>query len=246
MTSDDERRITAMREGGQRLRRVKKELVKFCHVGTTFEEIEAEAQRLIKEEGAIPNFALVKGYDWATCVMVNDALCHGIPKNGVLKDGDVVSIDVGLLYKKYNLDTSISFGVGKLDGDKQRFLEVGKQSLKRAISKAKVGASIYDVSRAMQKVVETKGYSAVYQLTGHGIGLKLHDDPAIPCVALKSDKKIKLHEGQTVAIEIMYTAGRPEVKEDSDGWTFRTVDGSLSGMFEETVLVTKNGPEVLT
>lgn len=241
-----EQKIASMRAGGKKMRVVKKALQEFVTVGTTFEAIEAKAQELIKAHGGVPNFALVPGYHWATCVMKNDELCHGIPKNKVVDDGDVITIDVGMLYEGWHLDTSITFAVGSVSSEVTHFLEVGKQSLKKAIAKARVGSSVYDISSAMQRVVERAGYSAAYQLTGHGIGEELHMDPSIPCEADRADKKIKLYEGQTLAIEIMYAMGDATVVLDKDKWTYRTQDGSLSGMFEETVLVTSAGPEILT
>jgi len=240
-------KITAMREGGKRLGRVRDALEQFTHIGTTFAEIEAEAQRLIKNEGAIPNFALVPGYHWATCIMKNDEVCHGIPtKEKVVNDGDLITIDVGLLYNGYNLDTTTSFFRGQVTQAKEKFLEIGKKAVARAIDEAVVGNSVYDISFMMQKLTERAGYGAVYQLTGHGIGKVLHDDPMIPCVAYRSDKKRKLYEGQTVAIEIMYTMGNPALTLDKDGWTYRTADHSSAGMVEETVLITAQGPEILT
>lgn len=235
-----------MRAGGKKMRVVKKALQDFVEVGTTFEAIEAKAQELIRSQGGVPNFALVPGYHWATCVMKNDELCHGIPKNKIVDDGDLITIDVGMLYEGWHLDTTISFGVGAVSTEVAHFLEIGMQSLKKAIAKARVGSSVYDVSSAMQRVVERAGFGVAYQLTGHGIGEELHMDPSIPCVADRSDKKIKLYPGQTIAIEIMYAAGDATVILDADKWTYRTEDGSLSGMFEETVLVTQNGPEILT
>lgn len=240
-------KIAAMREGGKRLRTVKHQLAAFTQVGQSFAEIEAEAQRLIAAADATPNFALVPGYHWATCVMVNDEVCHGIPTaDKFVADGDIVTIDVGLLYQNYHLDTSITFAVGTVSSEIQQFLHVGEQALKKAINKTRAGNSVYDVSAAMQRVVERAGYGAVYQLTGHGIGSELHMDPSIPCVAQRSDKKIILAVGDTLAVEIMYTAGDSDLKVDADGWTYRTKDHSLSGMFEETVLITEQGPEVLT
>lgn len=242
----DQQKITAMREGGRRLRAIKKHLVEFTQVGTSFEAIEAKAQELIQAGGDQANFAMVPGYHWATCIMKNDELCHGIPKGKKVNNGDVITIDVGLLHDGYHLDTSITFAVGEVKSEVQHFLEVGRQSLKKAINKARVGSSVYDISSAMERVVERAGYGAVYQLTGHGVGEELHGEPSIPCVAQRADKKIKLYEGQTIAVEIMYAAGDPYLKLDKDGWTYRTADGSLSGMFEETVLVSAHGPEILT
>jgi methionyl aminopeptidase len=242
----DQSQITAMRAGGHKLAQVRDQLVAFTQVGTSFEAIEAEAQRLIAQAGAKPNFSLVPGYHWATCVMKNDEVCHGIPQGKQVDDGDVITIDVGLLYQDYHVDTSITFAVGQVSSQVMAFLATGRKSLAKAIEKVKPGATVYDISRAMQKVVERQGYGAVYQLTGHGIGRELHQDPSIPCVAQKADKKQVLKSGQTIAIEIMYTQGDPELVLDEDGWTYRTADGSLTGMFEETVLVTDQGYEILT
>jgi methionyl aminopeptidase len=240
-------KITAMREGGKRLGQVREALKEFTKIGSTFAEIETEAQRLIRRENAKANFALVPGYHWATCIMKNDEVCHGIPtKDKVVKDGDLITIDVGLLFEGYNLDTTTSFFRGTTTPAKEKFLEIGQKSLERAIAQAIIGNSIYDISFTMQKILERAGYGAVYQLTGHGIGKKLHDDPMVPCVAYKSDKKKMLYEGQTIAVEVMYTMGNPFLVLDKDGWTYRTADKSLAGMIEETVLITATGPEILT
>jgi methionyl aminopeptidase len=243
----DHKKITAMREGGKRLGEVKHKLVAFTKLGMSFAEIEAEAQRLIKAAGAVPNFALVPRYHWATCIMKNDEVCHGIPTaEKKVNDGDLITIDVGLLYDGYNLDTTASFLVGKKNPKLVEFLEVGQKALDRSIEQAVMGNSIYDISFAMQKTAERKGYGLVYQLTGHGIGKQLHEDPMVPCIAQRRDKKEILFEGQTIAIEIMYTMGSPALILDKDGWTFRTQDKSIAGMIEETVLITKDGPEILT
>ncbi len=239
-------KIEAMREGGKALGVIKKQLAKFSVVGTHFEEIEQEAQRLIKEVGMKPSFSTVPGYDWATCVMKNEGVCHGIPKDGVVKDGDIMSIDVGLINNGYHLDTSITFTVGKVSREIEEFLQVGRKSLQKAIKAARVGNSVYDISKAMEKPLKRKGYGVVYQLTGHGVGKELHMDPAIPCVPDKRDRNIKLYEGQTIAIENMFCMGNSTLEEAEDGWTYRTIDGSISGMYEESVLITKDGPEILT
>jgi methionyl aminopeptidase len=246
MSSINPHKIAAMREGGHHLGQVREALAKFVAVGMKFEAIEIEAQRLIKATGATPSFSTVPGYHWATCLMINDEMCHGIPKNKVVNDGDVLKIDVGLIWQGYHLDTTTTISVGAVKPGVTQFLEVGRRSLKKAINKVKAGASVYEVSKAMQKVVEEAGYSCVYQLTGHGVGEELHMEPNIPCIAQNSDKRVILTDGQTIAVEIMYAAGDATLKLDKDGWTYRTSDGSLSGMFEETVLVTKNGFEILT
>ena len=244
--SEIETKIQNMRKGGKALGKIKKELASFTKAGVSFQEIENKAQNLIKDAGFKPSFSTVKGYSWATCIMKNDELCHGIPEGKVVDDGDLMTIDVGLMSGGYHLDTTISFSVGKIPGDVEKFLSDGKNILKKAIKKAKLGQSVYDVSSVMESELNKKGYSAVYQLIGHGIGKELHMKPDIPCVTYNHLKRDKFSEGQTVAIEVMYTMGKPELIEDSDGWTYKTADGSLSAMFEETVLITKKGPEVLT
>lgn len=236
-----------MREGGRRLAFVRDSLVEFAQIGVTFLEIDQKAFELIKAQDAKANFAMVPGYHWATCLMKNDEVCHGIPrKDKVIEPGDFIKIDVGLLYEGFNVDTTASLYRGPQDDKKMKFLEYGQHSLDRAIAEAMAGNSVYDVSFQMEKALTRHNLGAVYQLTGHGIGKELHEDPYIPCVAQKRDKKNVLYDGQTVAIEVMYTQGQPDLVQDDDGWTFRTEDGSLGGMIEETVLVTKNGPEILT
>ncbi|MBP7700663.1 type I methionyl aminopeptidase [Candidatus Woesebacteria bacterium] len=246
MSKNIDFKIESMRQGGKVLGQIKKSLANFAVVGVTFEQIEAEAQKLIKDAGMKPSFSTVPGYHWATCIMKNDEVCHGIPKNKVINDGDLITIDIGLINNNYHLDTTITFPVGEVSSQLSEFLNVGKKSLAKAIDKARIGNSVYDISQAMEKPLQKKGYGVVYQLTGHGVGEELHMEPSIPCVPSRSDKNIKLHEGQTLAIENMYCMGNPTLKEDSDGWTYRTIDGSISGMFEETVLITKKGPEILT
>lgn len=239
-------KIRAMREGGAALGKIKAELVTFTCPGMSFEAIEQKAQELIAQAGMKPSFSTVPGYDWATCIMKNSEVCHGIPEGKTVTEGDVITIDIGLIHDGYHLDTTITFPVGNVSSDILEFLAIGKKSLEKAIEQAKPGNSVYDISFAMEKPLRKKGYGVVFQLTGHGVGEALHMEPAIPCVPDKADKKHKLTVGQTLAIENMYTMGSPVLEESSDGWTYATVDGSLAGMFEETVLITENGPEVLT
>ena len=246
MNQKTQTKITAMRVGGKALGKIKAELQSFVSVGTSFEEIEAKAQKLIRKAGMKPSFSTVPGYDWATCVMQNHEVCHGIPEGKVVKDGDIISIDIGLIHEGYHLDTSLTFSVGTISAELEEFLEIGKKSLEKSIAAAVAGNSVYDISFAMEKPLKRKGYGVVFQLTGHGVGEALHMEPAIPCVPDKKDKKVKLTVGQTIAIENMYSLGSPVLEEEADGWTYSTVDKSISGMFEETVLITEDGPEILT
>ena len=246
MSQIDQTKIDHMRLGGRALAQVRSSLVTYTHIGTRFLDIEKEAQRLIALAGMKPSFSTVPGYHWATCLMKNAAMCHGIPNDTVVEDGDVVTIDVGLINQGYHLDTTVTFGVGEVSPKNQQFISDGRAILTKAITRVKAGASVFDISHTIEKSLQRKGYGAVYQLTGHGIGKKLHMAPNIPCVALKKDKRVLLQVGQTIAVEVMYTAGDPELKLARDGWTYITKDGSMSGMFEETVLVTAEGYEVLT
>jgi len=246
MSTIDQEKINNMRIGGRALAKVRSSLANFTQIGTRFLDIEKEAQRLIAQAGMKPSFSTVPGYSWATCLMKNAAMCHGIPNDTVVEDGDVVTIDVGLINNGYHLDTTITFGVGEVSPTNQQFIADGRSILTKAISRVKPGASVFDISHTIEKSLQRKGYGAVYQLTGHGIGKELHMAPNIPCVALKQDKRVQLQVGQTIAVEVMYTAGHPELKLAKDGWTYITKDGSMSGMFEETVLVTEDGFEVLT
>jgi methionyl aminopeptidase len=185
------------------------EVVAAVKPGVKFEELEAIAQAGLKKRGAQVSFATVADYKWATCITKNDGCCHGIPVGKTIEDGDLITIDVGALYQGYHSDTSYTLQAGKQTKDRQHFLEVGKASLEAALSRVTAGNSVISVSRAMQEVVEKAGYSAVYQLTGHGLGKKLHQSPNIPCYADERSKKILLEEDQLLAIEVMYTEGDP-------------------------------------
>lgn len=239
-------KIASMREGGIALGKIKNQLKLFTEPGVKFEEIEALAQQLIADAGMKPSFSTVPGYDWATCLMKNDELCHGIPEGKTVEAGDLITIDVGLINKGFHLDTTVSFAVEPADPQVHKFLEIGQKLLNKAIAVVRPSGSIYDISYQMDKGLKKHGYGAVYQLTGHGIGEELHMQPEVPVVARRSDKRRKLSVGDTLAVEIMYTQGDPRVIEADDGWTFVTADGKLSAMFEETVLVTAKGAEVLT
>ncbi len=238
--------IKIMAEGGAKLATVKKTLARAVAVGVSAADIEALAVKTIIELGAEPSFTKVPGYKWATCVNVNDGIVHGIPKKElVFAKGDVVSVDVGVFYKGFHTDTSVTVYLG---GDPQikKFLEVGRSTLNRAISKAKKGRFLGDISEAIESGLVSNGYNPVRALVGHGIGRELHEDPMVPCFAGYPGDDLPLGIGMVLAIEIMYTFGRGEVKTDSDGWTIRTKDGKLSALFEETVAITKDGPFVLT
>ena len=239
-------RITAMRQGGAKLKVIKKQLEEFSQIGRTFMDVEKEAQRLIKEAGAVPNFSLVPGYHWATCINKNEGIVHGIPNDTVIQDGDLISIDLGLLWDGWNLDTSISFVAGKSNYQLDAFLEAGKHALDKTIAHALAGNNIHDLSHIIEKTIRKAGYSPSYQLAGHYIGRELHEEPLIPNVPSKGDRKKIIKVGDTMAIEVMYAQGECDLVLASDGWTYETYDKSLTALFEETVLITDGEPEILT
>lgn len=242
-----EEEIAIMREGGQKLARIKEEVARKIAPGMSAMDIEILVDTLIKESGAEASFKKVKGYSWATCVNVNDGVVHGIPKKSVVfRTGDVVSVDLGVYFKGFHTDTSISFLLGE-DKKRQKFLATGKNALENAIAKAQVGLKIRDISSAMEETLKKAGFSAVRSLVGHGIGRKLHEYPPVPCfVSGSEEESLVLETGLVIAIEAMYTAGSPTLVTEADGWTISTSDGKIAGLFEETVAVTANGPQVLT
>lgn len=240
--------IRIMAEGGHKLARIRQALVEAVKPGVTGLQLEKLAVKLIAAAGGQPSFQMVPGYDWATCININDIVVHGIPNSTKLKTGDVIGIDVGIYYRGFHTDTSVSVAVGSPTLRTKLFLDTGRNALKKAISLAKSGNRVGDLSLAMQTGVEMAGYSAVTALTGHGIGRELHEEPAIPCFVVGSVKQSpQLVSGMVLAIEIMYNQGNSEVVyQNDDGWTIATTDGKISGLFEETVAVTDKGPVVLT
>jgi methionyl aminopeptidase len=239
--------IQIMAEGGAKLGRVKNALAVAVKAGVRASEIEELAVKLIKEEGAECSFKKVPGYHWSTCINVNEGLVHGIPTSNVIfKKGDIVSIDVGVYYKGFHTDTSISVGID-LSPENQKFLNVGRDALARAVKKALEGNYIYDISEAIENTIELMGYTTIKALVGHGVGRELHEDPQIPCfVPGPKQESPRIEKGMVLAIEVMYAMGSDKVEVSDDGWTILTRDGKISGLFEDTVAVTSKGPKVLT
>lgn len=239
--------IKKMRDGGARLASIKNALKDQIKVGVSAGEIEKLATSLIKKTGGKPSFKMVPGYSWSTCVNVNEGVVHGIPHEAIVfKSGDIVSVDVGLYYKGFHTDTSFSVYLGK-DQKMEKFLTAGKEALQVGIKKALANNRIYDISKAIEDSLKRNDLSPVRALVGHGIGKKLHEEPMIPCFTKQERKETyKIPNGATFAIEVMYVGGSDKLALEEDGWTISTKDGSISGLFEETVVVAKNGPEILT
>jgi methionyl aminopeptidase len=239
--------IKIMAEGGAKLARVKEALAASVAPGVRASEIEDLAVKLIKQEGAEPSFKKVPDYYWATCINLNEGLVHGIPTSDVLfRDSDLVKIDVGIYYKGFHTDTSISVGIN-IDAKKREFLNAGKNALAKAIKAARLGNRIYDISGAIEETIEAAGFTTIKALVGHGVGRELHEDPQIPCFlpgSIKDSPEIK--PGMTLAIEVMYAAGSDKVERLKDGWTIAMRDGKISALFEDTVAITDTGTKVLT
>jgi methionyl aminopeptidase len=235
-----------MKQGGQMAAYVMEKILKSIKPGLSKSQLDILAREEIINSGAQPSFMTVPGYHWATCITINEEVVHGVPNEDRIKEGDLVSLDLGILWKDFHTDLARTIGVGDISLEKKDFLETGKVALERAIGACKVGAQVGDISRTIQGLIEGKRYQVVRVLTGHGIGRKLHEDPQIPGFRQK-DKGAILKEGMTLAIEVIYSMGKSEVcYKGNDGWTLRTRDGSLAGLFEDTVAITKDGPIVLT
>jgi methionyl aminopeptidase len=239
--------IEKMLQGGRKLARVKKKLKEAIKVGVRASDIEKIAVRLIDKEDGRPSFKMVPKYNWATCVNVDAGVVHGIPNESVFfRQGNLVSVDLGMFYKGFHTDTSFSVGLEVAD-EIEDFLETGKKALEEAIAKTKEGNRIFDISKAIETTLRERDVSPIKALVGHGIGRELHEKPQIPCFTNgKRKDSPEIHEGVVVAIEVMYAKGNGDVCLDDDGWTISTRDGTISALFEETVAATKNEPVVLT
>ncbi len=219
--------------------------------GMTELEIDAMAERMIRERGGEPGFMLVPGYKNTICAATNDVVVHGIPTSRVLTEGDIIGIDCGVYLEGFHTDMAETIIVGNpssVSPDVRKFLDTGKRALDEAIKVALPGNHIWHISKTIQDIVEKDGgYSIVRSLIGHGVGRELHEDPEVPgYVYTPLHKTPELKEGMTIAIEIIYNMGRREVEYGDDDWTIKTADGALSGVFERSIVITKDGYEILT
>ena len=240
------REIELMRHAGKLLEQVHDELTKIIRPGISTWEIDHEGERMIRALGCVPNFLHYNGYPASICVSVNDEVVHGIPtKERILKEGDIVSLDAGLIYEGYHSDAARTYGVGKISEEAQKLIDVTRQAFFEGIKYAKAGHHLHEISAAIGNYAESFGYGVVRDLVGHGIGTHLHEDPQIPNFVCKS-RGIRLQPGMTLAIEPMIDMGTAEVCWLDDDWTVVTEDGSLSAHYENTVLITDGEPELLT
>ena len=240
------REIELMKEAGRLLEQVHDELAKAIKPGISTWEIDHLGEELIRSFGCTPNFLHYNGYPASICVSVNDEVVHGIPsKERIPQEGDIVSLDAGLIYKGYHSDAARTHAVGEISQEAKQLIEVTRQSFFEGIKYAKAGHHLHEISAAIGAYAESFGYGVVRDLVGHGIGTALHEDPQIPNFAQKR-RGIRLVPGMTLAIEPMINIGRPDVCWLDDDWTVVTEDESLSAHYENTILITDGEPEILT
>jgi len=241
--------IEIMKQGGEKLKCATTKLLAFIKDGITTEEIDKEAERLIKKEGGESSFKRVKGYHWTTCITINEQVVHTPPSKRIVKKGDVITIDIGAYYQGFHTDYATTFVVGgKTDAKIKKFLRVGEDALYKAIDKARAGNRIGDISSIIQNEIYSNGYFIMKQLTGHGVGRDLHEDPFIPGYLDRPVAKTPvLKEGLVIAIEVIYSMGTEEIKaEPGNKWSIVTSDGSLSACFEHTIAITDKTTVILT
>lgn len=235
-----------MRDAGKILAEVHARLGDAIQPGISTLDIDRLGEKLIRSYGCIPNFLNYNGYPASICVSVNDEVVHGIPhSNHILQEGDIVSLDAGLIYKGYHSDAARTYAVGAISEEAQQLIKVTKQSFFEGIKAAKSGGHLYDISNSIDEYVTSFGYGIVRDLVGHGIGTKLHEEPQIPNFAQRR-KGTRLRSGMTLAVEPMINMGDWQVEWLDDDWTVVTTDGSLSAHYENTILITDGEPEILT
>jgi len=245
VTIKNNEEIELMRASGLVVGKALREIEKFVKPGITTLELNAIIEEIILSEGAIPSFKNYNGFPAATCISVDDVVVHGIPGMKVLREGEIVSIDVGAYKGGFHGDAARTFAVGEISPAKRKLIEVTKQSFFEGLKFVKEGARLGDVSHAIQAYAESYSYGVVRDMVGHGIGRKLHEDPSVPNYG-KSGSGMTLKRGMALAIEPMINYGDYRISFDNDGWTCRTRDGSPSAHYENTVIITENGVEILT
>ena len=213
--------------------------------GVTTQEIDSAVEHFIRKQGAVPSFLHYNGYPASVCVSVNDEIIHGIPGKRVLKDGDIVSVDVGAYIGGFHGDCAATFACGAISEEAQRLIDVTRQSFFEGIRYAREGHRLLDISAAIQEYVESNGFSIVREYVGHGIGTQMHESPEIPNYGYPGHGP-KLLRGMTLAIEPMVNAGTAAIRQMPDGWTVRTLDGKYAAHYENTILITDGEPEILT
>lgn len=237
--------IRAMAEGGKLLYETLELLKSQIRPGISTKELNNSAESYIIKNGAVPGFKGYGGFPAGVCISVNEQVIHGIPSGRVLKQGDIVSVDAGVYYKGFHTDAARTFGVGEISSEAARLISATEQSFYEGMSKARRGARISDISHAVEEYIRPYGYGIVRDFTGHGVGVELHEDPAIPNYG-RPGRGVRISDGMTLAIEPMITLGGGDVKILPDGWTTVTADGSYAAHYENTVAVVDGSPVIIT
>lgn len=239
------REVRIMRDAGRIVALTHQELKPHLEPGITTRELDAIAETFIRSQGAYPSFKGYNGFKGSICTSVNDEVVHGIPGNRVLKNGDIISIDIGALYNGYHGDSAWTYPIGEISSDVQKLLRVTEESLYVGLEQIKPKMRLTSISHAIQTYVETHGFSVVREMVGHGVGKDLHEDPDVPNYGPPGHGP-RLVPGMVIAVEPMVNSGRRQIKSLEDDWTIVTGDGSWSAHFEHTVAVTEDGFEILT
>ncbi|MEK7630588.1 MAG: type I methionyl aminopeptidase [Patescibacteria group bacterium] len=251
MKIKNDAQLASLREGGKRLAAVLLAVRDRVAPGVTTGALDCLAEELIKKSGGTPSFKNYQTegtkmkYPATLCVSVNDEVVHGIPGERILVEGDIVGLDIGMQYEGIFTDTAITVPVGNISDDKKKLIEVTRRALELGIGVVHDGAHIGDIGEAVQTYVEGEGFGVVHELVGHGVGDKVHEDPEIPNWGERGTREV-LSEGMVIALEPMVTLGSPKIKVSKDGWVWSTRDKKPAAHFEHTILVTKNGAEIIT
>ncbi len=243
-----EQELKIMGEGGKRLSLAFGKVLEEARVGVRLKDLDLLAEKLIEKQGGSPSFKVVKGYCWTTCININQGVVHGIPNGYKIKEGDVLSLDMGILFEGFHSDMARTMIIGgKPSGKHSEFLKAGEIALKKAIMQARAGNRVGHITLAIEQEIKKAGFNPIESLTGHGVGRKLHEEPQIfGVLKQKLERTPLLANGMVLAIEVIYAQGQPSLILKSDGWTIETADGKLAGLFEDTVVLTEAGPLVLT
>jgi methionyl aminopeptidase len=240
-----EKELELMRIAGRIVAETHRLLAQSIRPGVTTAELDRIAEAYIREQGAVPSFKGYRGFPGSICVSVNEELVHGIPGSRVLKEGDIVSIDIGAQYEGYHGDSAWTYPVGNISETARKLLEVTEQSLYKGLAEAAPGVRLYTISHAIQTHIEQAGFSVVREYVGHGIGANLHEEPQIPNFGIPN-RGPRLKPGMTLAIEPMVIEGERHVRTLDDQWTVVSADGTLCAHFEHTIAITDDGYEILT
>jgi len=241
--------IASMRVGGKKLGGILKELLAMSTIGVNLLDIEKHAKKRIQEVGGQPSFTTVEGYPYVTCLCINEEVVHGMPRDYALREGDILTIDIGMIYEGLHTDTASSTLIGQTGGiEKRQFLQIGEVALEKAIRVAIAGNRVGDISYVIQTTIEAAGYHVVRDLTGHGVGRVLHEEPMIPEYVRGDIRKTPLlTSGMTIAIEVIYAMGQGSIiYKSDDGWTLESRDRSLTATFEHTLCIRDGKSDVLT